>query len=37
VLGHKIKDTKLDMVFAGALGAAIFANDYYEAKLKAQQ
>jgi predicted CoA-substrate-specific enzyme activase len=37
VLGEKIKDIKLDMVYAGALGAAIFANDYYEAKLQAQQ
>lgn len=33
VLGYQIKDTKLDMVYAGALGAAIYANTYYEAKV----
>lgn len=37
VLGEKIKDTKLDMVYAGALGAAIYANNYYDAKLKTYQ
>lgn len=33
VLGYKIKRTKLDMVYAGALGAAIFANNYYKSKI----
>lgn len=32
-LGHEIKQTKLDMVYAGALGAAIFAHQYYESKI----
>lgn len=30
LIGHPIKTTKLDMVYAGALGAAIFAQRYYE-------
>ena len=30
LIGHPIKTTKLDMVYAGALGAAVFAQRYYE-------
>ncbi len=35
VLGHKIKTTKLDMVYAGALGAAIFADQYHHSRIGA--
>ena len=30
LIGHPIKTTKIDMVYAGALGAAVFAQRYYE-------
>ena len=30
LIGHQIKPTKLDTVYAGALGAAVFAQKYYE-------
>ena len=30
LIGHPIKTTRLDMVYAGALGAAVFAQRYYE-------
>ncbi|NTW52515.1 MAG: CoA activase [Chlorobiaceae bacterium] len=30
LIGHPIRTTKLDMVYAGALGAAVFAQRYYE-------
>lgn len=32
VIGHPIKETKLDMVYAGSLGAAIYAQKYYLGK-----
>ena len=28
-LGHKIEDTKIDSIFAGALGAAVYAQQYH--------
>lgn len=30
LIGHPIKTTRLDMVYAGALGAAIYAQKYYD-------
>jgi len=32
IIGHPVKETKLDMVYAGALGAAIYAQKYYLGK-----
>lgn len=37
LIGHQIKTTKLDMVYAGCLGAAIYAQKYYEGKVIKEQ
>lgn len=31
LIGHPIKETKLDMIYAGALGAAVYAQQFYDA------
>jgi len=37
VIGYKIKETKLDMIYAGSLGAAIYAQRYFEENIEEEQ